>query len=125
MLGDRELDSEKMISQLLQMAVALGWTPPGDVIDEITAGGVLITTQAADICSVTKSTIHRWLEDAAAKGRPLGVLTPAGYLIGLTRLLEFIEADQDYQARVKAKVRAEKYANVWSQPQLSLEKAGA
>jgi hypothetical protein len=118
------LDRERMIAQLLQMAVELGWTPPGDVIDEIIAGGLLITTQAMDVCEVSKTTIHRWLEDAAAKGQPLGVLTPAGYLIGLARLLDYIEATQDLHARNKAEARAQKYASVWSEPQLSLKKAG-
>ena len=119
------LNRERMIADLLRMAVELGWTPPGDVIDQIVAGGLLITTQAADACDVTKSTIHRWMGEAEAKGKPLGVLSPAGYLIGRDRLLDFVEADQDYPARVKAKAQAEKYATVWSQPQLSLKKTGA
>jgi hypothetical protein len=119
------LDQERMITQLLQMAVDLGWTSPGDVIDQITAGGLLVTTQAMEVCGVSKTTIHRWLEDAATKGRPLGVLTPAGYLIGLNRLLDYVEAEQGLHERVKVKALAEKYANVWSQQQPSLKRTVA
>lgn len=116
------LDRDRTIKPLLQVAVELGWTPPGDVIDQIIAGGLLVTTQAMDVCEVSKSTVHRWMAEAEAKGRPLGVRTPAGYLIGLDRLLDFVEAEQGYPARIKARLRAEKYANVWSQPQLLLKK---
>ncbi len=119
------LDRERMIAQLLQMAIDLGWTPPGDVIDQIIDGGLLITTQAADACEVAKSTIHRWVKDAASKGSPLGVETPAGYLIGLDRLLNYVEAEQGLHERVKVEARARKYADVWSQPQLSLKKTDA
>jgi hypothetical protein len=48
------VDRERMIAQLLQMAIELGWTPPGDVIDEIIAGGLLITTQAMDVCEISR-----------------------------------------------------------------------
>jgi hypothetical protein len=84
----------------------------------------LTASMAADVCEVTKTTVHRWMEDAAEKGRPLGVLTPAGYLIGLERLLDYVEAEQDLHARNKAKARAAKYSDVWSQPQLALKKTG-
>jgi hypothetical protein len=116
------LDRERMIAQLLQMAIDLGWTPPGDVIDQIIAGGLLVTTQATDACEVAKTTIHRWMEEAAAKGRPLGVLSPAGYLIGRDRLLDFIEVEQDRHERIKVEARVKKYAGVWSGPLLSLKK---
>jgi hypothetical protein len=116
------LDRDRMSAQLLEMAMELGWKRPGDVIDQIIAGGLLTATMAADVCEVTKTTVHRWMEDATATGSPLGVLTPAGYLIGLERLLDYVEAEQDLHARNKAKARAAKYADVWSQP-LSLKKA--
>ena len=115
------LDRDKLIALQLEVLTELGWKPPGDVIDQIIAGGLLTTTLAADVCEVTKTTVHRWMEDAAAKGRPLGVLTPAGYLIGLERLLDYVEAEQDLHARNKARARAAKYSDVWSQP-LSLKK---
>jgi hypothetical protein len=118
------LDRDKLIALQLEVLTELGWKPPGDVIDQIIAGGLLTTTMAADVCEVTKTTVHRWMEDAAAKGRPLGVLTPAGYLIGLERLLDYVEAEQDRHERNKAKARAAKYADVWSQPQLALKKTG-
>jgi hypothetical protein len=116
------LDRDKLIALHLEALTELDWTPPGDVIDQIIAGGLLTTTMAADVCEVTKTTVHRWMEGAAAKGRPLGVLTPAGYLIGLERLLDYVETEQDRHERNKAKARAAKYSGVWSQP-LSLKKA--
>jgi hypothetical protein len=117
-------DHDKLIALHLEALTELDWTPPGDVIDQIIAGGLLTTTMAADVCEVTKTTIHRWMEDATATGRPLGVLTPAGYLIGLERLLDYVEAEQDLHARNKARARAAKYSDVWSQPQLALKKTG-
>jgi hypothetical protein len=92
------------------------------VIDQIVAGGLLVTSQAVDACEVAKTTIHRWMEEAAAKGRPLGVLSPAGYLIGRDRLLDFVEAEEGLHERVKVEARAKKYAGVWSGPLLSLKK---
>ena len=118
------LDRDKLIALQLEVLTELGWKPPGDVIDQIIAGGLLTATMAADVCEVTKTTVHRWMEDAAAKGRPLGVLTPAGYLIGLERLLDYVEAEQDRHERNRAKARAAKYSDVWSQPQLALKKTG-
>jgi hypothetical protein len=51
----------------------LGRTPPVDVVDQINAGGLLITTQAIDVCEVCKTRIRRWMAEAEAKGQPLGV----------------------------------------------------
>lgn len=117
-------DPDRTIAQLLQIAKELGWTPPGDVIDQIIGGGLLTTAMAAEACEVTPKTIRCWMEDAAAKGRPLGVLSPAVNLIGLERLLDYVEAEQGLHARIKIKNRAAKFANVWAGP-LSLKKGHA
>jgi hypothetical protein len=112
------IDQNRIIVQLLQLLAELGWTPPptGDVIDQILAGGVLTTSQAADACDASDTTIHRWLQDAAEKGKPLGVLSPAGYIIGKDRLLAYIEREQGRHARLVAESRGRKYADVWSRP---------
>ena len=117
------IDQNRMIAQLLQMLAELGWTPPtGDVIDQILAGGVLTTTQAADACEASDTTIHRWLEEAAEKREPLGVLSPAGYIIGKDRLFKYIEREQGRHARLVTESRARKYADVWSQPRQLLKR---
>jgi hypothetical protein len=115
------LDRDKLIGLHMQALAELGHRPAGDVIDQIIAGKLLTATMAASACEKTKTTIHRWIEDAAAKGRPLGVLSPAGYLIGLDRLLDYVEATQGRHERNRVAARAAKFADVWSQP-LSLEK---
>ena len=118
-----DCDHDHLIAQLLAMLAMLGWKPPGDVIAEIINGKVLLTSQALDACGLTKTTIHRWIKDADAKGQPLGVLSPAGYLIGLDRLLDYIETTQDRHERNKVERAAAKYADVWSQP-LAMKKQG-
>ncbi|SHH12938.1 hypothetical protein [Bradyrhizobium erythrophlei] len=94
--------------------------PHGDVIDQILAGGLLTTEQAADVCERDKETIRRWCEDADQEGRPLGIKLAKLWLVGTDRLFEYVEQHQDKHARLVAESRAKKYALMWSSPQQSL-----
>ncbi|WP_028165981.1 hypothetical protein [Bradyrhizobium elkanii] len=86
----------------------------GDLIDDIAAGGLLTAPQAATICEVSDQTILRWLADAARRGRPLG-LKRATWLIGKTRLLDYVERHQGgLPARVKVENRLKEYWSIWS-----------
>src|SRR4030088_1595706 len=97
-------DRNRIIDLHLQMLAELGWKPPsGDVIDEITKGGLLTVAQAAVIFEVTDQTIYRWIEEAATKGRPLGE-KPATWSIGTARMLDYVER---YQGGLPARVKAE------------------
>jgi hypothetical protein len=89
----------------------------GDVIDAIRDGGVLTVRQAAIICDRDDQTIYRWIEDAAQKGRPLG-LKQATWMVGTERLLDYVEKHQGgLPARVKAENRLGDFWAKWSQPQ--------
>ena len=119
------LDRDKLIAQLLAMLADLGWTPPtGDAINHLIDGGLLTSAQAEDVSERDRDTIVRWHEEAVAEGRPsLGVLTPAGWLWGKSRLLDYIELRRGRYARNEAQTRANKYSDIWSQPpQLVLKK---
>ncbi|MET4016302.1 hypothetical protein BSZ19_04045 [Bradyrhizobium japonicum] len=120
------IDRERLIAQLLQMLADLGWTPPatGDALDQLLRGGLLTGAQAEDVTGRDRDTIVRWHEAAIAEGRPLlGVLTPAGWLWDKVRLLDHIELKSGRYARNVSQTRAEKYAEMWSQPpQLVLKK---
>lgn len=89
----------------------------GDVIDQILAGGLLTTEQAADVCQRDKETIRRWCEDAEQNGRPLGIKVAKLWLVGTDRLFDYIDEHQDLHARRVAETRAKKYAQMWSLPQ--------
>jgi hypothetical protein len=91
--------------------------PPGDVIDQILAGGLLTTDQAADVCQRDKETIRRWCEEADREERPLGIKVATLWLVGTDRLFEYIEEHQNLHARRVAETRAKKYAQMWSSPQ--------
>ncbi|GIQ77092.1 helix-turn-helix domain-containing protein [Bradyrhizobium sp. RD5-C2] len=113
------LDRNRMIEQLLQWLADLGWKPPtGDVIDEVTNGGLLTAQQVAVICEVSDQTIYRWNEDAARRGEPLGWKQATTWLIGTTRLLNYVEKHQGgLPARVKAQNRHRDFWPIWSAPQ--------
>jgi hypothetical protein len=88
-----------------------------DVIDDISNGGLLTVPQAAIICEVTDQTIYRWIEDAAGKGRPVG-LKRATWMIGTARLLDYIEKHQGGRyERVKAENLLRENWPKWSEPQ--------
>lgn len=109
-------DRDHMIDLLLQMLAVLGWKPPsGDVIEEITNGGLLTVAQVAVICEVTDQTVYRWIDDAARKGQPLGRKS-ATWLIGKARLFDYVEKYQGgLPARVKAENLLKKYWPIWAQ----------
>jgi hypothetical protein len=118
-------DRDRMIAQLLQMLIDLGWKlPTGDAIDHLIDGGLLTSAQAEDVSARDRDTIVRWHEEAVAEGRPpLGVLTPAGWLWGKARLLDYIELKSGRYSRNVAQTRAKKYTDLWSRPpQLVLKK---
>ncbi|BAR58844.1 hypothetical protein ACVIWV_006119 [Bradyrhizobium diazoefficiens] len=112
------LDRNRMIELHLQMLAELGWKPPsGDVIDEISNGGLLTVQRAAIICEVSDQTIYRWNDDATGKGQSLGK-KGATWLIGTARLLDYVEKYQGgLPARVKAQNRLREYWPIWSKPQ--------
>src|SRR5438445_7947526 len=88
-------------------------TRADDVIDDIRNGGLLTTAQAATICEVSDQTIYRWNEDATCKGEALG-LKQATWLIGTARLLDFVEKQDGFPARVKAENRLRELWPNWS-----------
>ena len=77
---------------------------------------MLTVAQAAIICEVADQTIYRWIDDASAKGQPLGKKCTT-WLLGTARLLEYVEK---YQGRLPARVKAEnllrEYWPIWSGP---------
>jgi hypothetical protein len=88
----------------------------GDVIAQLRRGDLLVTTQAADAAGRDKDTINRWCREAEEKGTPLGLLSPAGWLIVPERLFAYIELKKGRHARVVAEARSEQYSGTWSQP---------
>jgi len=112
------LDRERIIEQLLQLLMSLGWKPPsGDVINEIANGGLLTVMQAAAICEVSDETIRRWNADASRRGQPLGK-KGATWLIGRARLLDYVEKHQGgLPARVRAENRLRELWPIWSKQQ--------
>jgi hypothetical protein len=89
---------------------------PDDAIAQLTRGDLLVTTQAADVAGRDADTINRWCRDAEENGAPLGVLSPAGWIIVRDRFLAYIEMKKGLHARRIAETRARKYSGTWSQP---------
>jgi hypothetical protein len=102
------------IEQVKADVVALD--SPGDIIAQLKRGELLVTAQAADVAERDSDSIQRWCNEAEEEGRPLGVLSPVGWLIGKARLLARIESKKGRHARIVAETRAKKYADTWSQP---------
>jgi hypothetical protein len=88
---------------------------PGDIIDMIMRGELLVTAQVADVIERDTDTATRWCNEAELDGRPLGVLTALGWLVGKSRLLDYIEWKKDRHARNRAAGRAEKHADALAQ----------
>jgi hypothetical protein len=89
---------------------------PGDIIDQLKRGELLIAAQAGDVAERDSDSIARWCVEAEEEGRSLGILSPIGWLIGKARLLARIESKKGRHARNVAETRARKYADTWSQP---------
>jgi hypothetical protein len=63
-----------------------------------------------------------WLTATVTQARKRQT-TPAGWLLGKSRLLDYIELRRGRYARNEAQTRANKYSDIWSQPpQLVLKK---
>jgi len=120
---------KRIVSRLEQIAAEIAQVKAdvaaldvsGDVIAQLRRGDLLVTTQAADVAERDTDTINRWCREAEEKGTPLGLLSPAGWLIVPERLFAYIELKKGRHARVVAEARAEKYSGTWSQP-LQLKK---
>jgi hypothetical protein len=115
-------DRERMIGQLLAMAVELGRTPPAmeDVIDLILRSELLPLGLAADVFECSDEKLRKLCELMAGSKRPLGVKFASRWLVSVPRLLDDLKKGtldrRRRDARLRAEDRAKKYQG-WARPQ--------
>ena len=92
----------------------------GDWIDAWIEHDCLDTDEAAIIAGTSRQTIRRRASDAAAAGKPIGILMAKSvWLISLRRLLRWVEHNEGLSGRVEAERRAEKLLSERAAPKIN------
>jgi hypothetical protein len=86
--------------------------PPCSWIKLFRSGGIVTSSQAADICQVSAQTIRSWAEMKDGTDHPLGVLIADVWLVDLEELLNLIERRRGKHGRLVCESRARKW--IWS-----------
>jgi hypothetical protein len=107
-------EQERIARALEQITAQVRQLPrPSDWIDAYSEGDAISTDIAAHIAEVSSATIRRRAAEAAACGKPLGILIAGSiWLISKTRLIDWIRDHESEYAALCATTRAAKVAQM-------------
>jgi hypothetical protein len=115
-------EQEHIVRALEQITAQVRQLPPSnDWIDAHGTGDAVSSDAAAFIAGVSSATIRRRATEAAACGRPLGILIAGSiWLISKRRLIDWIRADEGEHAALCAITRATKLTQMSAPLQASV-----
>lgn len=101
-------------------------TLDGDWVDAWVESDSLDSHEAAIIAGTSRQTIRRRAADAAASGKPIGILIAQSvWLISLRRLLHWIERNEGAPKRVIAELRAKQLLSERAAPKIGVNERTA